>query len=193
MRAADGSSSLFDGDGRRKYLCEAELARFHAALRSLDLRTRTLGRLLALTGCRLSEALALTPQRLDPETGRVVFRTLKRRRADHFRAVPVPDDLMRDLRRLAVGLEPTEPLWPLCRQTAWRRISQVMRNAGVRGPQATAKGLRHGFGVANAERNIPTALTQRWMGHARPETTAIYQHVLGREERSFAERLWYDQ
>ena len=33
-------------------------------------------------------------------------------------------------------------------------------------------------------------LTRDWMGHARIDTTAIYQHAVGREERSFARRLW---
>jgi hypothetical protein len=28
------------------------------------------------------------------------------------------------------------------------------------------------------------------MGHARLETTAIYQHAVGQEERAFAMRLW---
>jgi integrase len=69
-------------------------------------------------------------------------------------------------------------------------VKSVMAAAGIKGTQATAKGLRHGFGIANAEKNIAPALTQRWMGHARLETTAIYQHVTGREERAFAARLW---
>lgn len=52
------------------------------------------------------------------------------------------------------------------------------------------KGLRHGFGVANAEENVPMATTQKWLGHARLETTAIYQQAVGREEHAFARRLW---
>jgi site-specific recombinase XerD len=31
---------------------------------------------------------------------------------------------------------------------------------------------------------------QRWMGHARLETTAIYASVLGEEERILARRTW---
>ena len=65
-----------------------------------------------------------------------------------------------------------------------------MAEAGIRGPQATPKGLRHSFGIANAEENIPPGLTKRWMGHARLETTVLYQHAVGREERAFAKRLW---
>jgi len=52
------------------------------------------------------------------------------------------------------------------------------------------KGLRHGFGVANAEQNVPMATTQKWLGHAKLETTAVYQQAVGREENAFAQRLW---
>jgi integrase len=94
------------------------------------------------------------------------------------------------LGRLAHRRKPDTRLWPWCRQTGWRHIKRVMDLAGIVGTQATAKGLRHGFGIANAEQNVPPGLTQRWMGHARLETTAIYQHVVGREERAFAKRIW---
>ena len=186
---ADALARLFDAEGARKYLCASEWRRFVRAAGDALVQTRTFCLLLAYTGCRISEALGVTPARLDREAGRVIFRTLKRRKRI-FRAVPVPLELMRDLVLLAHAKPDDTPLWPWCRQTAWRRVKLVMHGARITGPQATAKGLRHGFGIANAENNIPTALTQRWMGHARPETTAIYQHAVGREERAFARRIW---
>lgn len=186
---ADALARLFDAEGARKYLCASEWRRFIRAAQDASVHTRILCLLLAYTGCRISEALGVTPARLDREAGRVIFRTLKRRKRI-FRAVPVPLELMRDLALLTHGKSDDTPLWPWCRQTAWRRVKVVMRGARITGPQATAKGLRHGFGIANAESNVPTALTQRWMGHARQETTAIYQHAVGREERAFARRIW---
>ena len=188
MRAAD-QWALFDDAGGRKYLCGSELPRFLDAARRADSLTYLFCCVLAFTGCRLSEALALTPDRLDAETGRVVFRTLKRRR-QIYRAVPVPPELMGALRRAGRDRLKGAPLWPWCRQTAWRRVKAVMGVAGIIGPQATPKGLRHGFGVANAEENVPMATTQKWLGHAELETTAIYQQAVGREENAFAKRLW---
>jgi hypothetical protein len=44
--------------------------------------------------------------------------------------------------------------------------------------------------MANAEKNVPMTTTQKWLGHAKLETTAIYQQAVGREEQAFAERLW---
>lgn len=54
---------------------------------------------------------------------------------------------------------------------------------------AMPKGLRHTFGVA-AFQAVPPHLVQRWLGHASLRTTAIYGDVSGREERSFAARMW---
>lgn len=189
MHDADAAACLFDAEGARKYLCTSEWRRFLRAAETADAETRAFCLLLAYTGCRISEALGVTPARLDHGTGRVVLRTLKRRRRI-FRAVPVPRELMRDLVLLSHRKTPDAPIWPWCRQTAWRRVKSVMHDARIGGPQATAKGLRHAFGVANAEQNIPPGLTQRWMGHARLETTTIYVHAVGEEERGFARRIW---
>jgi integrase len=188
MRAVE-QIALFDNAGGRKYVCGRELPRFLDAAHKADAATCAFCCLLAYTGCRLSEALALTPAQLDAETGRVVFRTLKRRR-QIFRAVPVPPALMAALCRIGREQPPDARLWRWCRQTAWRRVKAVMNSADIRGSQATPKGLRHGFGVANAEGNVPMATTQKWLGHAKLETTAIYQQAVGREEHAFARRLW---
>jgi integrase len=183
------TSSLYDANGRRKYLTGGEWARFLGAAAQYEPHTRALCRVLAYTGCRISEALALTRTRLDTETGRIVLRTLKRRKLV-FRAVPVPASLIAELIALPKIADQPERIWRWCRQTGWRRVKAVMDQARVIGPQACPKGLRHGFGIAAAKENIPPGLTQRWMGHARLETTVLYQDAVGPEERAFAERLW---
>lgn len=180
---------LFNRDGQRKYLCGSEGRRFLSAADQADEATRLFCRLLSFTGCRISEALELTPRRLDVESGRVILRTLKRRKRV-FRAVPVPFTLMRDLALRARELDPDQPLWSWCRQTAWRRVKQVMAQAEIDGPQAAPRGLRHQFGVRAAECGVPMVLTQRWMGHADLRTTAIYQQAAGEEERRLAELMW---
>ena len=59
--------------------------------------------------------------------------------------------------------------------------------AGISGPQASPKGLRHGFGVAGVQAGIPLNMVQKWLGHAQLSTTAIY---VGAEEQAIAERMW---
>jgi integrase len=66
----------------------------------------------------------------------------------------------------------------------------TMCQAGIVGPMCCPKGLRHGFGMRAASRNVPTNLIQRWMGHASATTTAIYLDAVGAEERRFASRMW---
>jgi len=51
---------------------------------------RTLCAVLHTTGCRISEALALTPEQLDLPGRAMVFKTLKKRCSGVYRAVPVP-------------------------------------------------------------------------------------------------------
>jgi integrase len=178
---------IHDTAGRRKYLSTDERTRFLQAADSLTPRGRALCNLLAYAGCRVSEALALTVHHVDTERLTVTIRTLKRRRLI-YRTVPVPQTMIELLRRLSVGADGR--FWPLHRVTAWRVIKATMRRAGIAGPMACPKGLRHGFGIRAADRSIPTNLIQRWMGHASPVTTAIYLDAVGSEERQFASRMW---
>lgn len=178
---------IHDPSGRRKYLSAAESGRFLAIADSLDPWRRALCHLLAHTGCRLSEALALTTHRFDAEQRTVTFRTLKRRRVC-FRTVPVPD-AVRDMLTRIVAAEDGR-FWPVHRTTVWRWLKPAMRRAGIAGPMASPKGLRHGFGMRAAGYDIPLPMIQKWMGHASLATTAIYLDAVGSEERQFASRMW---
>ena len=147
---------------------------------------------LAWTGARVSEVLALTPQAFQFDTHIVAISTLKRRRM-MIREVPVPPELMAALDAhfgLAVaqreGGAAEQRLWPCCRTTAWRHIKAAMADSGIAGRHACPRGLRHGFGVGTLQAGVPLTLVQRWLGHARLTTTAIYAECSGPEERSFA-------
>lgn len=181
-----------DGNGRRKYLTGAERDAFIAHASALGGDAGTFCLTVAATGCRLSEALELTVGQLDFGERVIVFRCLKKRRADVYRSVPVPAELLAEIRRVH-GLERlalSDRLWPWSRGTGWARIKQVMHCAGIVGSHASPKGLRHAFGVAATQRNIPLNVVQKWLGHANIEMTAIYADAVGEEERAFATRLW---
>lgn len=191
---------LYDDDGQRKYLNAAERKAFLAAAAKHPIpKIRTLCAVMLWTGCRVSEALALTADRVDMAEQVVVFESLKKRRSGHFRAVPVPVALLTDMRRIhwLTDLQARSDggrnvrLWSLDRTTAWRHIKAVMAEAGiVTGARATPRGLRHGFGVAAVSSGVPLNLVQRWLGHAQISTTAIYADVMGPEERTLAARMW---
>ena len=180
---------LYDGRGQRKYLCAAEREQFVTTLEDCPAETRLFGLTLHYTGCRLSEALSLTSGRVDASEGVIVLQTLKKRRSGVFRAVPAPPLLIAELGALSAGAE--KRLWNWSRVTSWRRIKQVMQQAGITGVHASPKGIRHGYGVAAMMAGIPCPLIQRWMGHARMETTSCYLQAFGHEERALAERLWH--
>lgn len=68
-----------------------------------------------------------------------------------------------------------------------------MSDAGIVGAWAVPKGLRHALGIDGAKQaGIPLNIIQRWLGHSRIETTAIYTNAVGREERALAQKLWQD-
>ncbi len=178
---------IHDAAGRRKYLNSDERSRLLAAADCLAPRMRALCYVLAFVGCRVSEALALTAHQVDVECLSLTIKTLKRRRCV-FRTVPVPQPIIDMLRVLPNG--EGGRFWPMHRVTAWRAVKATMHRAGIIGPMACPKGLRHGFGIRAAGRSVPTNLIQRWMGHASPVTTAIYLDAVGLEEREFASRMW---
>lgn len=187
---ASPGMSLHTAQGRRKYLTPDERARFIATASRQPPETLTLCLILAWTGCRISEALALTHADLDRAGGIVSLHCLKKRRTGIVRDVPVPEGVMAIL-DFVHDLQPSERrLWPFGRSTAWQRIKAVMREAGVAASAASPKGLRHGFGVHALRSGVPLTLLQRWLGHASLSTTAIYADVLGAEEREIAARMW---
>ncbi len=85
---------LHTADGLRKYLTASERDAFLRAAEQADRPVRTLCMTLAYAGCRLSEALALTADRVDLAADVLVFESLKKRRTRIFRSVPVPPALL---------------------------------------------------------------------------------------------------
>jgi site-specific recombinase XerD len=65
-----------------------------------------------------------------------------------------------------------------------------MRKAGIAECLCKPKALRHAFAVEAGQKGIPLNIVQRWLGHARIETTAIYASAIGEEERNLAKRAW---
>jgi integrase/recombinase XerD len=194
------SRELFNQAGKRLYLTVEERRKFLAAAAHEDRTTRTFCAVLAHTGCRISEALALTPEAIDSGAGTIVFESLKKRTRGVYRAVPVPPALL-EMLELAHGLKDrkkkstkkdTVPplLWDFGRTTAWKKVIALMKEAGIKGPHATPKGLRHGFGVNAVQSGVPLNLLQRWLGHAQLTTTAIYANAMGPEERNIAAKMW---
>jgi integrase/recombinase XerD len=185
---------LLSDNGERLYLTASERERFEEVCKKQDRETMTFGLVLLYTGCRLSEALNLKVKHIDLENNSIGIESLKKRKKGIFRSVPVPERLIESLNlvhALRESKNKNDLLWPFSRMTGWRKIKKIMLLAKIEGPQASPKGLRHGFGVfAIADCEIPLNMIQKWLGHAEIKTTAIYANALGKEEREIANKMW---
>lgn len=189
--------SFFDTHGQRKYLTSKERIAFIEAAIRVGGHTGTFCLLLALTGARISEALQLTPERIDVSNEAIVFETLKRRKRGVFRAVPVPRGLIDRLEaEHSFRLKQNDPrarnacLWNWSRTTAWKRVKYVAAMARLNCTLVKPKALRHAFGIAAVQDRIALTLVKKWLGHAKIETTAIYAEPIGDEERALARLMW---
>ncbi len=189
---------LYDRQKRRLYLNASERELFFEAACHTPSEVRTFCLVLYYTGCRISEALELTPASIQIKARLITFRTLKRRSQHVMREVPIPAAFARELDRVhTISAMPgsTRPLWvhggqPLTRSLGYRWIKLVMARAGIEGKQATPKGLRHGYGIHAIRSGVQLNMLSKWMGHARLSTTAIYADAMGEEELEIADRMW---
>ena len=180
--------SVFDVHGQRKYVTSDEMIRLLHEADHFDDRTRAFCRFLAETGCRISEALAMQRRQIHFADHVVVIESLKKRRRGVFRVLPVSAELVAMLDEVAPAA-PHLPIWPWARMTGWRRLHMLFELAGIAGPHASPKGLRHGFAVAAVRAGVPLVLVQHWLGHADIRTTGIYTALQGEEAHEMAHRL----
>jgi len=181
----------------RKYLSAEERSRFIDCVREFaNPEMQTFALTLTYTGCRVSEALALRVRDVDMASAVIRFKSRKQRR-EISREVPIPDQLCRELdlahhlKHLQVHARGGDQfLWTFSRTTAYRRIAEIMKRAEIEGPQATSRGLRHGFGVAAVEAGVPLTTVAAILGHSDITTTKVYTTASGAEAREFLKKIW---
>jgi len=191
--------SLLNQKGRRKYLNQKERIRFYKHTKDLPFEKQVFCQLLYFTGARISEISELKIEQLDFSDRVVIIRTLKKRRTDIYRQIPLPDALLKDLYTLTKNGRATgkyngntQKIWSFSTRTGARIIKQVMLKAKIDNIRASALGLRHGFAV-HAVTHVPITQVQKWMGHAHLSTTNIYLQVSGNLEREWAQKLWDEE
>jgi len=150
------------------------------------------------TGCRLSEALEVTPDKLDYDGKRVLLRTLKQNpeRGEKYRFVELPKEYLAALESIYKARTRKDSsagrkrLWNFTRRTAHNYVKKVMNSAGIEGKKATARGLRHSMGVMLALDKVPSNVIGDILGHTSPESTQIYMKVLGEDRRGLISNVW---
>ena len=184
--------SLHNSQGQRKYLNQDERLRFLEATKRCRMDKKLFCQLLYYTGARIAEIHNLTTYGIDFSNRTAVLETLKKRKKGVYREIPLPMPLLEDLQSYIRNLgnkNEAQRLWSFSLRSASRYIKSVMHYAKIKGIQASARGLRHGFAV-HAVSIVPLTMVKKWLGHARLETTEIYLNVVGDEEREMAKRVW---
>jgi integrase len=201
--------SLYTAGGSRKYLNAAERQRAIAAMASLRPDQALFALMLAWTGARVSEVLALTPTSFQVDGGIVAFRTLKRRKHS-VRVVPIPPTFMGTINRHFMEARALQDpqiarcrLWPWCRvgvashktrddAISNRRVSSVssriapwLRRGGIASGRATQSPSSDGSATCGSVRwrsTPPPADRKRWRlrsGFGMRITVATVQDVAG--------------
>ncbi len=194
--------TLFTLKGDRKYLSSDERKRFYDALSVLKCpKERFFCEMIYWTGCRPSEALALSAITIDLNEFLVIVRSLKKRgnnKGKKFRLLPLPAPFVKLLNKVyKIRKAQSKPdggekirLFPFSRTKGWQLVQTVMKAAGLAGAKACARGLRHAFGVKAALSGVPVTMIQKWLGHTNLESTQIYIDLVGPEERQIAQLMW---
>ena len=196
--------SLFDEEtGERKYLDPQERRAFFAATQLEEADAKYFCQMLYFTGCRLNEALQVTPRRLDYSSHQVRFRTLKQGRDKDEKPIirnrnnELPEGYLNELQGVYSILKKqkgkkaaVKPLWGFTDRTGRNYVYRVMEKAGITGLKATPKGLRHSMGVSLALNKVPATTIQKVLGHRRIQSTFIYLNVVGDERRQLVSQVW---
>ena len=142
---------IYDPQGHRLYLTGSERAAFRTAAEAAPREVRTYCWTLLYSGCRPSEALALTADRVDFQAAILTFASKKKRRPGLYRAVPVPATLL-DALDLVHGLRDRATqfyLWTWSLKTAYTRVIEIMARGRYRRspsePQRAAAWLWRGL------------------------------------------------
>lgn len=205
---------LFDNDSNRLYVDSRERELFLEEAKNLpEPKHRLFCEVLHWTGCRISEAMELTPRRIEINARAIKFRTLKRReftrsgkkKNPEYRLVPVPNELIENLdlafgvrkaHRSQKGLDDlfwpnaNDPKKPMSRTTGWNIIKRVFEKLGIKGAHTTPKGFRHGYGVAMTLAGMDVYKIQQFLGHSSADTTQIYRQAIGYENHQYAMSYW---
>jgi site-specific recombinase XerD len=165
---------------KTKFLLEPELLQLRAAItRNQGSRDATLLAFLLFTGARVSEALAVTLEDLNPHDQSVLIRGLK---GSNDRELPLPPELFNALARrktqgrvFAITARRARQVWDL-----WRPVRKKLH------------ALRHTFAIELFKRTRDLRLVQVALGHRNIQNTIVYaEYVYSVEElRTKIQAVW---
>ncbi|MCD6226037.1 tyrosine-type recombinase/integrase [bacterium] len=137
--------------------------------------------LLFQTGLRISEALSLTPSKIDLFEGKPIFRVIGKGKKP--RAVACPERLADKLRAFAYEnkIEPDQRFFAINRQRAWQIIKETSRKAGLN-KNVWPHLLRHSDAIERLRQTGNPKALQHHLGHSSTSMVMRYLSTLTQED-----------
>ena len=160
--------------------------------RALELEPHPQRRLLVeflwLTGCRISEALAVRAFDMDLRLNLVSVVTLKRR-IPTSRTIPLPYELLERLRCTAICSEDSDNPrpFPWTVRVAYGHVRKALERAGATCTNPHA--LRHGHAIHALMEGANLRTVSRALGHASISTTSTYLSATAEDVRRDYEKV----
>jgi integrase/recombinase XerD len=173
---------MFNRLRRDRYFSDGELAAFLAAVRERrhvhTPRNHALFTLLANTGIRPSEALALTRRDVHLHAPQPWIRVRrKKKKGPDFDDLLLTPALAAVLEKRLAGMWPDQSwLFPIQGRAAQRLFHHYARMAGIE-RRCNLYMLRHTAATRIYRSTRDIRIVQALLGHSKPDVTAIYTHV----------------
>jgi site-specific recombinase XerD len=134
-------------------------------------------------GLRLLEGVRLQIKDIDGERKLLHVRLGK---GGKDRYVPMPDATLKMLRQhwqthrnrvwMFPAIQSDQSTGPMCESSVQRAFQAALHKSGVN-KRASVHTLRHSYATHLLEAGVNLRIIQSYLGHASPETTAIYTHL----------------
>jgi len=133
------------------------------------------------TGLRISEALSLTPFKIETFEGKPVLRFIGK--GGKPRVVALPERLADKLRAYAYqkGIKPDQRFFPINRQRAWQILKEVSGRAGIN-KRVYPHLLRHSDAIERLRQTGNPKALQHHLGHSSPVMAMRYLSTLTQED-----------
>jgi len=137
--------------------------------------------LLFQTGLRISEALSLTPSKIESFEGRPVLRIVGK--GGKPRVVALPENLADKMKAYAYekGIKINERFFPINRQRAWQILKEVSYKAGIT-KRVYPHLLRHSDAIERLRQTGNPKALQHHLGHSSPLMVMRYLSTLTQED-----------
>lgn len=173
-----------------KYLSPDDIHKLLEAWQN-DKKYYLLGSLLWQTGLRIDEALGLRAEDIDWNLRQIVVHTLKQRKNDAVRIIPLTAALLPMLSLYVQGnsLKPQDRLFSMSRQAVHEKLKKAVKIALPGKMWVHTHTFRHSFAVNYLKCGGNLVSLKAILGHKRIENTMIYLQLTRPDLHADMERV----